>query len=139
MRILVCGDRKWSNEDCMRRVLEDLDYSVLIHGDATGADRMSQKITLEDMNYKGEPKKDILVFPAPWDDIEGKPEYQLGTRKDGSKYWKAAGNFRNRQMLTEGKPELVLAFYDDIAKSKGTLDMIKAANKAGVEVRLYAR
>jgi len=47
---------------------------------------------------------------------------------------KAAGPIRNKQMLVEGKPTLVVAFSVDFANSVGTNDMIKQATKAGVPV-----
>jgi hypothetical protein len=104
---------------------------TVIHGCATGADTIGGECA----KMRG---CNVLEFPAPWGDVEGKPDYQIGTRADGSKYWKAAGPYRNRQMLAEGRPDIILAFHSDIANSKGTLDMIKASNKAGLEVRLYA-
>ena len=61
----------------------------------------------------------VLAFPADWD-----------------KYHKAAGHIRNQQMLTEGKPTLVLAFHHDLARSKGTKDMVRRALKAGLAVYL---
>jgi hypothetical protein len=143
MRILICGDRKWKNELKIQATVETLlnenfnDYFncisniYVIEGEAPGADTLGRKVA-EELGLK------VLPFPAPWNDIEGKPAHQIGTRNDGSKYWKAAGPYRNQQMLTEGKPDIVLAFHNDIGNSKGTLDMIKRANKAGVEVRIYA-
>ena len=40
-------------------------------------------------------------------------------------------------MLDEGKPDLVIAFHNDLPKSKGTKDMVKRAQKADVPVLLY--
>jgi hypothetical protein len=50
---------------------------------------------------------------------------------------KAAGPIRNRQMLTH-KPAMVIAFHNDIQKSKGTKDMITAAKDAGIPIRLVS-
>jgi len=44
---------------------------------------------------------------------------------------KRGGSSRNQQMLDEGKPDLVVAF--PTKNSKGTYDMIRRAQKAGVE------
>lgn len=63
-----------------------------------------------------------LPFPADW-----------------NRYGRAAGPIRNRQMLTEGKPDLVVAFHDDIESSKGTKDMVTIAEKAGVYVYVMGR
>jgi hypothetical protein len=35
-------------------------------------------------------------------------------------------------------PDLVLAFHPDLKNSKGTKDMVERAEKAGIEVRIYA-
>lgn len=61
-----------------------------------------------------------LPFPAKW-----------------KEFGRAAGPIRNQQMLDEGKPELVLAFHDDLENSKGTKDMVGRAMKADLPVILY--
>lgn len=43
----------------------------------------------------------------------------------------AAGGIRNKQMLNEGKPDLVIAFPTE--NSKGTWDMVRRAKRAGIE------
>lgn len=60
-------------------------------------------------------KISFVPFPAHWD-IHGR----------------AAGPIRNQQMLDEGLPDMVIAFHDDIASSKGTKDMISRAEKNSV-------
>ena len=50
--------------------------------------------------------------------------------------FKSAGTDRNTQMLVEGEPSLVVAFHSNIAKSKGTKNMIKQAKDAGIETIL---
>lgn len=54
---------------------------------------------------------------------------------DWGKYGKKAGPIRNQQMLDEGNPDLVVAF--PTKNSRGTFDMIRRANKAGVETIIY--
>jgi hypothetical protein len=49
---------------------------------------------------------------------------------DWDKYGRAAGPIRNKQMLLEGKPDLVVAFPG----GRGTAGMIKLAKEAGVPV-----
>lgn len=51
---------------------------------------------------------------------------------DWAQYGRAAGPIRNRQMLTEGRPDEVVAFTLNLQKSKGTKDMVTVANDAGV-------
>ena len=128
MRILICGDRYWVDKDLIKIKLYDIvkDYEdlvtkniTIIHGNAPGADILGKQAALD----LGIPEENILSFPADW-----------------KTHGRAAGPIRNKQMLSEGKPDIVLAFHDDIGRPNcGTLDMIKQANKAGVNVRLYAR
>jgi len=89
-------------------------YRTLIHGAAPGADRMAGEIG-------GLIGYWVLDFPADW-------------RQHG----KAAGPIRNRQMLREGQPDLVIAFHDDLSASKGTRDMVRIARKAGIPVLVYS-
>jgi hypothetical protein len=49
---------------------------------------------------------------------------------DWEKYGKAAGAIRNKQMLDEGKPDVVIAFPG----GKGTANMIKQAEERGIKV-----
>lgn len=85
---------------------------VLIHGDAKGADRLSEKALRNTYS-----KFPVERYPADW-----------------NKHGKAAGPIRNQQMLDEGKPDLVIAFLAQ--NSRGTKDMVSRAEKAGVEVKV---
>ncbi len=116
MRILVCGDRNWTNEDLIRKTLEQVcdprkENSMLIHGGCRGADLIAEKIGRR-AGYG------IKKFPAAW-----------------HLYGNAAGPIRNEYMLKES-PDLVIAFHNDIENSKGTKHMVSIAKKAGVEVRI---
>jgi len=105
MRILVCGGRDYDNWSAVREALDTHNPSVLIHGGASGADRLAGKWA----DVHGVP---TIVFPANW--------------RQGKK----AGPLRNRFMLSEGKPDLVLAFPG----GRGTADMVSVARAAGVAV-----
>lgn len=115
MKVLVCGDRYWTDE---KRILKELrtlpqpfsDHTV-IDGQAPGADSIGYKVAKK-LGMK------TKRFPADW-----------------IKYGKAAGPIRNQQMLDEGKPDIVFAFHDNLKESKGTKNMISRAEKAGVRVR----
>ncbi len=52
-------------------------------------------------------------------------------------YGRAAGPLRNQEMLTDAKPDLVLAFHRNLARSRGTADMVRRARAAGVPVRVF--
>lgn len=118
MRILVCGSRTWDQPhliegalfDALRESPQPKHPFTIIQGMAKGADLQARKIAVKN----SWPVED---YPADW-----------------QRYGRAAGFIRNQQMLDEGKPDLVLAFWD--GKSKGTLHMIDAAKKAGIKVEI---
>lgn len=114
MRVLICGSRNWTNEKPIRGVLNSMPRSsVIIHGAANGADTIAGDLA-EEMGMK------VLAFPADW-----------------KKYHNGAGPIRNAQMLEEGRPDVVYAFSENLAESKGTKNMIKQARAAGVKVVIY--
>ncbi len=114
MRYLVCGTRNYVGFQMMRRVLSRLRKDdVVIEGEARGADMMAR-------NLARELGLECLAFPANWD-----------------KFGKAAGVLRNQEMLKQGRPDCVYAFYmneADYNNSRGTRDMVKRSISAGVRV-----
>lgn len=82
--------------------------SLLIEGEATGADKLS-RLWAEENNIAVRP------FAANW-------------RKG-----KFAGPVRNRQMLIEGRPHVVISFPG----GNGTANMLSLAREAGVEIVQY--
>jgi len=105
MKILVCGDRKWSNVFSIKRELQKfLGDVVIIHGAAKGADSIAGDVA-KSLGFK------IEAYPAKWN--------ELG---------RAAGPIRNMEMLQTG-PDLVLAFHPDLGRSKGTANMVSIARK----------
>ncbi len=57
---------------------------------------------------------------------------------DWKRYGRAAGRIRNALMLEYEKPDLVIAFHEDLSTSRGTLDMLKRAKLAGIASRVVA-
>jgi len=55
---------------------------------------------------------------------------------DWAQHGRAAGPIRNQRMLTQGKPDLVVAFHDNLEHSKGTKNMLKQATEKGVPTKL---
>jgi hypothetical protein len=117
MRVLVCGDRLWTDRRAVEAQIvkllsetDDPERLMIIEGGALGADRIAWEIAkqyrLLHMQYRAE-----------WE-----------------KYGRAAGPIRNRRMLDEGKPDLVLAFHHNLNASKGTANMVLQAHRAGVPV-----
>lgn len=112
MRVLVCGDRNWTDKDTIRKFLLEYNPTVVIEGEARGADSLAREVAEE-------ASIPVEKYPADWD-----------------KYKKAAGPIRNQEMLDKGKPDIVLAFHDDLENSKGTKHMVAIAKKAGFKVYL---
>lgn len=113
MRVLICGDRNWTDIETIADCIRVLPlHSTVIHGAARGADSIAGALA------GTAPTLDVESYPAKWD-----------------RYGRAAGPIRNQQMLDEGKPDLVLYFHDNLAQSKGTADMVRRAQKAGIPVR----
>ena len=112
MRVLICGSRKWTAEGPVREFVAALpEGCVVIEGAARGADRIAAHAARD----RG---LEVEAYPADW--------ARFGP--------KAAGPIRNRAMLTQGHPEQVWAFCDDLAGSRGTKDMVEAGLAAGLPV-----
>jgi hypothetical protein len=113
MKVLICGSRNWSNHESIERFLRDLPVgTTVIHGGCRGADSIAGDIaTSLGMS--------VVVFHANWAN-EGR----------------AAGPKRNKRMLEEGAPDLVVAFHESIGSSRGTKDMINKAKNAGIETKV---
>jgi hypothetical protein len=111
--VLVCGARDYDDVNYLRRELtvlhREVNIDLVIDGAAAGADSLAH-------NWALDWGIDTLRFPAQWD-----------------RYGRSAGPIRNRQMLTAA-PDLVVAFHKNIAASKGTADMVRQAEKAGIPV-----
>lgn len=116
-RALFCGDRNWSDGQWIRQTLEDLleEYPDLeiCEGEARGADTLARQAA-EKLGIK------VTPFPAQW-----------------AKFGRAAGPIRNRQMLDEFHPDIVMAFHNDIEHSKGTKDMVTEARKRGIPTFVF--
>ncbi|UGX98733.1 DUF2493 domain-containing protein [Bradyrhizobium barranii subsp. barranii] len=110
MNVIVCGGRTFENYAAVKKYLDMLHdlhrFTLLIHGRARGADTCAHR-------WAGEHKVPVEMFPAHW-------------RLHGN----SAGPIRNKQMLAEGKPQLVVAFPG----GDGTADMCRQARAAGVMV-----
>lgn len=115
MKILICGDRNYRDYWAIYDVISKLDKnSIIIHGAAKGTDTIAGMIAT---------KLGLAVIPV---------------KAEWKKYGKAAGPIRNRIML-EMKPDLVIAFHNNIENSKGTKDCIEEAKKRGIEVTLISK
>lgn len=120
--LIVCGSR-YADPETWKPIIKRafLRYirgndTLVIHGDARGIDRTAGDVG-RDMAFS------VFIYPAQWDT-----------------YGKAAGIIRNQEMLDalksyerHGYEIKVLAFHENIEKSRGTRDMINRAQRAGVK------
>jgi O-acetyl-ADP-ribose deacetylase (regulator of RNase III) len=128
--VLVSGDRRWTHPDRLAQVLDQAVVEAggsvrLLVGDCpTGADRHA----LRWARQRGIP---VQVFPARWGQMaaEGKPR-------------RAAGPLRNLAMLDalDQAPggRLIVAFHDDLGRSRGTRQLVRAARTRGYPVTLVS-
>lgn len=108
---LICGGRDFTDPSAFIAginplVLERGCPAKVVHGDQHGADKLADVWG----RFVG---AEVVAVPADW------------TRFGGG-----AGPIRNRQMLDEHRPVLVVAFPG----AKGTADMCEYARSRGVEV-----
>ena len=103
--VLVCGGRDFDDYERVKEVLDKLEISRIIHGNAKGADILGDR-------YARERGIERIIYPANWD---------IGKR---------AGYVRNSLMLNHGKPDIVVAFPG----GRGTAMMVDIAQKGNVEV-----
>lgn len=130
-KVLVCGGRDFgwkylpTNEkvvnkeevaflenklNIVKKALDEVGKSmVVVQGEANGADNWAKKWA-EKNGIK------TLDFPADW-----------------NQHGKKAGYIRNKQMLDEGKPELVIAFPG----GKGTKMMMTLSQQYDIPVKNY--
>lgn len=105
MKILVCGGRFYRDNAVLCATLDNAHatrpVTAIMHGCSEGADVRAGLWALG----KGIP---VEEYPALW-----------------HKYGNRAGPMRNRQMLDEGKPDLVIAFPG----GRGTADMVRQARR----------
>jgi hypothetical protein len=129
MKILVTGDRHWSDNDVIRTALVTARVQAymrgesleIVHGNALGADRIAGQVAAHFDNQVMDNEVKVYAHPARWSD-----------------YGKAAGPIRNREMLSSHPDiELVLAFHADILHSKGTRDMVQEALHHNLPVFLF--
>jgi len=114
MRVLICGSRTWRDFEAIVNEVKKLprEGSVIIEGCAPrGADHLAERAAF----LFGIP---VEHYPANW-----------------GVYGRRAGYVRNEQMLKQGQPDEVWAFWD--GSSKGTANMVNIAQAAGVTTRVF--
>ena len=113
VKLLIAGGRDFIDYERLEAKVRVMEFGniTVISGMARGADalgvHMAQIYGL-----------DLIEYPAQWDI-----------------YGKSAGFKRNEKMLVEGKPDVVIAFWD--GKSKGTAHTISRAKALGITCYVY--
>lgn len=104
----VTGGRDYNDAQCVERILSSIfDIGdVLGVGDADGLDKLARQWALAR-------RVQFFEFTAQW-----------------SNFGRAAGPMRNRAMLDEMKPTMLIAFPG----GRGTADCIRAAEERGIPV-----
>ena len=116
-RILITGSRHWGDAAAVNKALLDATNGMdrarvtVVHGNAQGADRHAGNAA----EFYG---MNVEVHPADW-----------------NKHGKAAGPIRNQKMVDLGA-DICLAFPHPTFKSVGTRHCMKAAEKAGIPVKV---
>lgn len=111
--VLICGDRYWKDEKTIEDFIRTLPSDArVITGGAKGADTIAE-------NLRKKRGLDGKVYKAEWN--------ILGN---------AAGPIRNRRMIMEERPYLVVAFHNKIFRSKGTIDTLRRARQRGIPSQL---
>lgn len=115
MKVIICGSRDWYDIMIIRRRLMKLQDqfpdAIIIEGGCDGADLVARRVA-KSIGL------DLVEFPANW-----------------TRYGKSAGPIRNIKML-DTKPQLVIAFHDDLENSKGTKHIVDEARKRRIEVEV---
>lgn len=110
LRVLVCGGRNFNDPltlgSWLGGIVNSHGIAMILEGGARGADRMAREFA----KWKGIP---VETYVAEWD-----------------VYGRAAGPLRNREMLDNGKPDLVVAFKG----GRGTANMVLQARQRGIPV-----
>lgn len=107
MRLLVCGGRSFNNHTFVFKTLDAFpEISVIITGAAAGVDTLA-------LAWARENEIPFIGVPAQWKKFPG-----------------VAGPVRNVVMLTDWKPDCVLAFPG----GQGTRNMMSVAKAAGIPV-----
>lgn len=122
-RVLICGGRDFNDWETFRNELEKIAQFRFARHPPDKDDNWLYDVTVIEGGARG---ADNLA--EQWAMINWCPlkEYKA----DWKKHKLAAGPLRNMQMLTEGRPELVVAFPG----GRGTADMVAKARAYGVEV-----
>ena len=108
MRILVCGGRDYDDYGMVKTVLGHWKPTEIVEGGANGADNLAAMYAIAN-------ELPHLQYKADW-----------------KTHGRAAGMIRNKHMLENSKPDMVIAFPG----GRGTTDMVTRAIEAGIPTEI---
>lgn len=114
MKILVCGSRGYTDN---KRVYEVLDTLRLMYPDLTIISGMARGPDRYAALYAAVHNIPLETYVPDWDT-----------------YGHSAGAIRNKQMVSIGKPDQVIAFWDGV--SRGTKHMMDIARRKNITVTI---
>jgi hypothetical protein len=110
MRVLVCGGRRYDDDDAVHHELIGFHWripiTVIIHGGVSGAGAIAEA-------WARRNRVAVVRYPPNWE--------RLGKR---------AGKLRNDFMLADSRPDFVIAFPG----GRNTADLVAKAFAAGIQV-----
>jgi len=126
VKVAIIGSRDFNDLEYMIETLKPYENKItkVISGGAKGADTIAEQWA----KHRTIPFQE---YTAKWNDVEGKPKYQIGENSYG-KYWKWAGHSRNTTMAEEC--DCCVAFWD--GKSTGTAHMIKECKRLNKPLKI---
>lgn len=130
MKLIIAGSRNinLSVEEVDNYLKKlGLEPSEIVCGMAKGVD-------LSGLDWAKNKGVDWKKFPAPWDDIEGKPSHLIGITRWGKKYYKAAGPDRNKQMAEYA--DCLLCIHNGSSGSLNMMQNMIALNKPYHEIKI---
>lgn len=130
-KVIIAGSRTFQDYNLLKNKLDELfvEPFIIVSGCAAGADTLGERYAIE-KNY------DIEKHPADWKNLNV-PICKVRYNKYGA-YNAMAGHNRNAEMLDSIKNNhdggCVVVFWD--GQSKGTENMIKISQNAGIPVHI---
>lgn len=116
MRVLVCGDRDWTDVVLVEEALVIVGATLVIEGG-------------DGEEWRDPPHGADACARYVAEAVTGQRSRRIDA--DWDAFGKAAGPIRNTRMLKE-KPDIGLGFHDEIAKSRGTKDMLAKLERAHI-------
>jgi hypothetical protein len=114
MKVLAAGSRYYQDFQKILAIISSLDIDLLIAGGCRGADTLAVRAASQcGIRY--------IEYPAGW-----------------RRFGRSAGPRRNQILLDMKKPDLLLVFHEDLARSKGSRDMLSRVVRAGIPYRIYS-